>query len=157
MITPQIIHTEPDHTHNSEDLLVPLEGNHPVYSSSYRSVSPKYKQEQHDYRSSSVETSSSSPQKKVKKEVDSSKPYKCSQCAYSFNRRDHLTRHSLVHSKLKPYHCSFCSKVYSIHVALYSLMTFDLFYRISRETIIYGDISSECIVKKVGDDLNVIS
>lgn len=31
-------------------------------------------------------------------------------CEYSFNRRDHLTRHSLVHSKLKPYHCTYCSK-----------------------------------------------
>jgi uncharacterized Zn-finger protein len=58
----------------------------------------------------SAETSSTSQQKKAKKEIDSSKPYKCAQCAYSFNRRDHLTRHSLVHSKLKPYHCNFCSK-----------------------------------------------
>lgn len=73
----------------------------------------KYKSEP-DYRptNSQPETSPSSQgsPKKPKKEVDGSKAYKCALCEYSFNRRDHLTRHSLVHSKLKPYHCTYCSK-----------------------------------------------
>lgn len=112
MITPQIIHTEPDHpsllTHQNliESQNSDVNNSHQYYSNNTETL--KFKTE-NDYRSSS-ETSSSSPNKKPKKEVDSTKPYKCSQCAYSFNRRDHLTRHSLVHSKLKPYHCSFCSK-----------------------------------------------
>lgn len=118
MISPQIIHTEPDHP----ALLHPAMGqnadlrNHQYPNYNTNSEASKYKSEP-DFRhqasrnGSSAGESSSSSQKKPKKEVDSSKPYKCSQCEYSFNRRDHLTRHSLVHSKLKPYHCNFCSKV----------------------------------------------
>lgn len=114
MISPQIIHTEPDHPALLHPSMVPNADmrNHqyPNYEAS------KYKSEsdfghQATRNGNGATDSSSSPQKKPKKEVDSSKPYKCTQCEYSFNRRDHLTRHSLVHSKLKPYHCNFCSKV----------------------------------------------
>lgn len=117
MITPQIIQTTPDHPalHPAMSQNVELRNHqYPIYSTNNQES--KYKPE-NDYRhqanrnGSSSGESSSSPQKKPKKEIDSSKPYKCTQCEYSFNRRDHLTRHSLVHSKLKPYHCNFCNKV----------------------------------------------
>lgn len=126
MITPQIIHTEPEHS----DLLVEMAGvpenmaNHYPYQH-HQAPSPlKYKSDS-DYRppvkyKSEPEYPPSAPPespatqqssaKKPKKEIDSTKAYKCPQCEYSFNRRDHLTRHSLVHSKLKPYHCTYCSK-----------------------------------------------
>lgn len=124
MITPQIIHSEPDHPalhHPSMQQNAEIR-NHQSSYPSYATEASKYKTE--DFRQSSGSSvnrngatttnsgeSSSSPQKKPKKEIDSTKPYKCGQCEYSFNRRDHLTRHALVHSKLKPYHCNFCSKV----------------------------------------------
>ena len=126
MISPQVaVQTEPDHpvlhpvqisatAHQNADLR-----NHNQYQN-YQANSGainsfKYKSEAFRHQASRSgsegESSASSPQKKPKKEIDSSKPYKCTQCEYSFNRRDHLTRHSLVHSKLKPYHCNYCSKV----------------------------------------------
>lgn len=115
MITPQIIHTEPEHP----SLLVEMTGvsenmrNHYPYQHHQAPPPIKYKTEP-DYRPSvSISTEppvTQSSSKKPKKEVDSTKAYKCPQCEYSFNRRDHLTRHSLVHSKLKPYHCTYCSK-----------------------------------------------
>jgi uncharacterized Zn-finger protein len=117
MITPQIIHTEPDHPNLHHQT---LQQNAEIRNyPSYNNDASKYKTEP-DFRQSSggnrngvntESSSSSSHQKKPKKEIDSTKPYKCQQCEYSFNRRDHLTRHHLVHSKLKPYHCNFCSKV----------------------------------------------
>ena len=96
----------------SENSDVSNSHHHSPYPNYSNNTEIKYKQEP-EFRQSSVEitTQNSSP-KKSKKEIDSTKPYKCPQCAYSFNRRDHLTRHSLVHSKLKPYHCTFCSKVW---------------------------------------------
>jgi hypothetical protein len=113
MISPQIIHTEPDHPallHPSMSQNADLRNHqYPIYNTN--NDASKFKTEANFNRNGDGESSSSSPQKKPKKEVDSSKPYKCTQCEYSFNRRDHLTRHSLVHSKLKPYHCNFCSKV----------------------------------------------
>lgn len=138
MITPQIIQTEPEHPHLLGEMANVQENmrNHHPYpnfnqhhhlpppikyksepdyrpsnSHSEPSSTMKYKTEP-EYRPSVNESSSSasSASKKPKKEVDSSKAYKCPQCEYSFNRRDHLTRHSLVHSKLKPYHCTYCSK-----------------------------------------------
>lgn len=136
MITPQIIHSEPDHPvlhHPSMQANAEIR-NHQSYSNSNSTINynntevshaSKYKSES-DFRQqqedggnrnggTSAETASSS-QKKPKKEVDSTKPYKCVQCEYSFNRRDHLTRHALVHSKLKPYHCNFCSKVRILYI-----------------------------------------
>lgn len=114
MITPQIIHTEPEHPH-----LMQMEGmpenmrSHP-YPYQHHEPPPPIKYEaEPDYRPSpqpDAQPASQHSPKKPKKEVDSSKAYKCQQCEYSFNRRDHLTRHSLVHSKLKPYHCTYCSK-----------------------------------------------
>lgn len=130
MITPQIIHAEPEHPSLLNDMSgVPEDmRNHYAYQHHQPPPPPmKYKSEP-DYRPSALPikyktepeyqpipppAESSTPLlggKKPKKEVDSSKAYKCPLCEYSFNRRDHLTRHSLVHSKLKPYHCTFCSK-----------------------------------------------
>lgn len=118
MITPQIIHTEPEHPNLLADMSGVSENmrNHhpyPTFNQHHQLPPPiKYKTEP-DYRQSitiSESPSTPSPLKKPKKEVDSTKAYKCPQCEYSFNRRDHLTRHSLVHTKLKPYHCTYCSK-----------------------------------------------
>lgn len=121
MITPQIIHSEPDHPslHPNSNLIVPSQNsevrNHhhpyPNFNDEGNATAVKYKSEPEFRQNSGRPEPSSSPQKKPKKEIDSTKPYKCTQCEYSFNRRDHLTRHTLVHSKLKPYHCNFCSKV----------------------------------------------
>lgn len=134
MITPQIIHSEPDHPalhhlsmQQNADIRNHQYTNYNTSSSTTNnSETSKYKRESEfrqssssvggggvasDNRNDSGNSSSSSSPKKPKKEIDSSKPYKCSQCEYSFNRRDHLTRHGLVHSKLKPYHCNFCNKV----------------------------------------------
>lgn len=77
--------------HSSNDpsnLLVEIP-NVPTYSaaSSYNHQAPIYSKPDRD---------SYSTPKKPKKEIDSSKAYKCPECEYSFNRRDHLTRHSLV-------------------------------------------------------------
>lgn len=150
MITPQIIHQEPEHEQN---LLAELPDvpenmrNHYPYQhhqmppqNKYKAEEdyrppvlhpPKYKLEQEyrppvlpemkyksepDYQQQQQNAqpdpsqNSQTPLKKPKKEVDSTKAYKCNLCEYSFNRRDHLTRHSLVHTKLKPYHCTYCSK-----------------------------------------------
>lgn len=52
----------------------------------------------------------SQPSTKIRKSPDSSKQYKCTECLYSFIRRDHLVRHQLTHSKVKPYTCGFCDK-----------------------------------------------
>lgn len=120
MITPQIIQTEPEHPHLLAEMANVQESmrNHhsyPNFNQHHQLPPPpmKYKTEP-DYRPSAPPipeaSTTSSPSKKPKKEVDSTKAYKCPQCEYSFNRRDHLTRHSLVHSKLKPYHCTYCSK-----------------------------------------------
>lgn len=114
MITPQIIHTEPEHPSLLGEMSENMRNHHPYPSFNQHQIPPpmKYKTEP-DYRQSlpsSESSSTPSPSKKPKKEIDSSKAYKCPQCEYSFNRRDHLTRHSLVHSKLKPYHCTYCSK-----------------------------------------------
>ncbi|CRK98933.1 CLUMA_CG012192, isoform A [Clunio marinus] len=118
MITPQIIQTESEHSNLLVEIPDPHENirNHhpyPNFSQQHLLSSPlKYKTEP-EYQSSvqvTEQSSSSSSSKKPKKEIDSTKAYKCPLCAYSFNRRDHLTRHSLVHSKLKPYHCTYCSK-----------------------------------------------
>ncbi|CAO1403189.1 unnamed protein product [Diamesa hyperborea] len=64
---------------------------------------------------SEIVTQSSTPRKsqastKIRKSPDSSKQYKCTECLYSFIRRDHLVRHQLTHSKVKPYTCGFCDK-----------------------------------------------
>lgn len=64
---------------------------------------------------SELVTQSSTPRKsqastKIRKSPDSSKQYKCTECLYSFIRRDHLVRHQLTHSKVKPYTCGFCDK-----------------------------------------------
>lgn len=89
--------------------------NHPYYHPQLPPPLPiKYKSEPDPYHPGAPPDPSpviqQSATKKPKKEIDSSKAYKCQLCEYSFNRRDHLTRHSLVHSKLKPYHCTYCSK-----------------------------------------------
>lgn len=116
MISPQIIHNEP-YSNSISSYNINSE------SSKYKSDSDSFRQQQQQQQpgdggsrngnsaGNSGESSSSNSQKKPKKEIDSTKPYKCTQCEYSFNRRDHLTRHALVHSKLKPYNCSYCSKV----------------------------------------------
>lgn len=119
MITPQIIHTEPEHPHLLSEMANVQESmrNHHPYPNfnQHHQIPPppmKYKTEP-EYRpavTANEQPSTPSPSKKPKKEVDSTKAYKCPQCDYSFNRRDHLTRHSLVHTKLKPYHCTYCSK-----------------------------------------------
>lgn len=101
MITPQIIHTEPDH---------PVLHHPSMQAYTNYNTNPEVSDGSNRNGSGTSSESAISSQKKPKKEVDSSKPYKCVQCEYSFNRRDHLTRHALVHSKLKPYHCNFCSK-----------------------------------------------
>lgn len=122
MITPQIIQSEPEHPHLLVEMANAQENmrNHlsyPNFNHHHQLPPPpmKYKSEPEYQPSASIsESSSSSPNKKPKKEVDSSKAYKCPQCVYSFNRRDHLTRHSLVHSKLKPCRfkrCFSCSNV----------------------------------------------
>jgi hypothetical protein len=120
MITPQVIHNDAEHQNMHSNMVGSQQNeirNHHGYQNYNNETSSiKYKSEP-EFRqqggSTSTETSSSHHQKKPKKEIDSTKPYKCAQCEYSFNRRDHLTRHGLVHSKLKPYHCNFCSKVRS--------------------------------------------
>lgn len=80
----------------------------PIISEIKYKTEPDYQQQQN--AQSDPSQNSQPALKKPKKEVDSTKAYKCNLCEYSFNRRDHLTRHSLVHTKLKPYHCTYCSK-----------------------------------------------
>jgi uncharacterized Zn-finger protein len=118
MITPQIIHSEPEHPNLLAEMSAVQESmrNHHYPYQHHQPPPPmKYKTEP-DYRPSlgppepSHVSQNNNQGKKPKKEVDSTKAYKCPQCEYSFNRRDHLTRHSLVHTKLKPYHCTYCSK-----------------------------------------------
>lgn len=52
------------------------------------------------------------PQPPMEKEVGSSKAYQCPQCGSSFSGRGKLTRHMVVHSKLRSYKCTYCSKDY---------------------------------------------
>lgn len=96
MINPQNIHHEPDHHQN-------LMQNIPGTSDSLRTHHP-YQQSFQDplpmnfvkvEPGTNTHESPTSPSKKPKKEIDSTKAYKCPQCEYSFNRRDHLVRHSL--------------------------------------------------------------
>lgn len=93
MINPQTIHQQAEHQQNlmHSGPPEPLR-NHHSYPTFDDTSTLKYKVEQGT--SSSLEATPS-PSKKPKKEIDSTKAYKCQQCEYSFNRRDHLTRHSL--------------------------------------------------------------
>lgn len=94
-----MVNNQPNHS----NLLVDMQNSgvgdsnkYPTYSAATSYHQPPQQQQASVYSKPDSRESYASAPKKPKKEVDSSKAYKCAECEYSFNRRDHLTRHSLV-------------------------------------------------------------
>lgn len=50
------------------------------------------------------------------------KPFQCPHCPKTFSRRDHFSRHILVHSGAKPHECDVCSRCFSRKDNKYSHM-----------------------------------
>src|SRR5262249_22951201 len=46
------------------------------------------------------------------------KPHKCSECGKAFSRKDHLSRHMIIHNEQRPYSCRICARAFSQKVYL---------------------------------------
>ena len=45
--------------------------------------------------------------------MDVSKDFECTLCNKMFKRKEYLSRHTLVHSGLRPYNCTYCDKSFN--------------------------------------------
>ncbi|GAA97929.1 uncharacterized protein L969DRAFT_78166 [Mixia osmundae IAM 14324] len=61
---------------------------------------------------------SKQPDVEVAPEPQQDRPFKCDECAQSFNRNHDLKRHKRIHLAVKPFPCAYCDKSFSRRDAL---------------------------------------